>query len=57
VVQQSASYSSGWHSAELIDRVPNVYIILQPMIYYLGVRSSTTLESVLNTKTTALEMF
>jgi hypothetical protein len=57
VVQQSASYSSGWHSAELIGRVPNVYIILQPMIYYLDVRSSTALESVLNTKTTALEMF
>jgi hypothetical protein len=57
VEQQSASYSFGSHSAEFIAQVPNVYIILQPMIHYIGVRSSTTLKSVLNTKTMALELF
>jgi hypothetical protein len=57
MVHQSASYSFGWHLAELIGRVPNVYIILQLMIHYIGVRSSTTLESVLNTKTMALKLF
>jgi hypothetical protein len=57
MVQKSSSYSFGWHSVELIARVPNVYIILQPIIHYIGVRSSTALKIVLNTKITTLELF